>query len=250
MASTERFGYEWSKYPEMYKEYEVQFWKWVYPVNKRFIKGKSILDAACGMGRNSYFCLKNGAKSLVAFDYDKRTVRAARKTLKEFKNAKVEYKSIYDINYKNKFDFVFSIGVIHHLEFPEKAIENLVRALKKNGTLLIWVYGYEGNEWIVRYVNPIRKVTSRLPISLTHKIAYLFSISLWIYLKLAKPKSPYLKQLKIFRFRHVHSIVFDQLLPRIANYWTKREAKSLLKELTNVKIYHVNNNSWTVVGRK
>jgi len=250
MASTERFGYEWKKYSGMYKEYETQFWKWIYPINKDFIKGKTILDASCGMGRNSYFCLKNGAKKLVAFDYDKRTVEAAKRTLKEFKNTKVEYKNIYEINYRNEFDFIFSIGVIHHLEFPERAIKNLIKALKKNGTLLIWVYGYEGNEWIVKYINPIRKITSRLPVFLTHKIAYLFSIPLWFYVKLVKTRSKYLNQLKKFKFRHIHSIVFDQLLPRIANYWTREEAKSLLKDLKNVRIYRVNDNSWTVVGKK
>jgi len=55
-----------------------------------------------------------------------------------------------------------------------------------------------------------------------------------------------------FRFWHVHSIVFDQLLPEIANYWKKEEVLSLLegKGLKDIKILHTNSNSWTALGIK
>ena len=162
MASQERFGYEWSKWTQIDREDEIQFLKWVYPLNKEDFKGKIVLDAACGKGKNAVWPLKYGAEKLVAFDYDKGTVAAAAKNLSKFKNATVEYNSVYDIKYRNQFDIVFCIGVIHHLEDPHKAIKKLVDAAKPNGTVLIWVYGYEGNEWIIKYINPLRKnITSK-----------------------------------------------------------------------------------------
>jgi len=251
-GSQDRFGYEWEKFNKIIPEHEFQFLKWIFPLKKEDFKGKKILDGGCGIGRNSYWPLVYGAKEVVAFDYDKRTVKVAQRNLSKFKNAKIVFNSLYDINFENKFDIAFSIGVIHHLADPHKAVSNLSKSLKKNGTLLIWVYGYEGNEWIVRYINPIRKITSRLPVKLTNAVAYVFSVPLYIYIKLFEPDHKYLRQLSRFRFWHTHSIVFDQLLPKIANYWKKEEVLALLegKGLKDIKIYRVNDNSWTVIGKK
>ncbi|MEK6875355.1 MAG: class I SAM-dependent methyltransferase [Nanoarchaeota archaeon] len=251
-GSQERFGYEWNKFNKIIPKYEIQFLKWVYPLKKEDFKGKRIIDAGCGTGRNSYWPLIYGAKGVFAFDYDKRTVSIAKRNLSKFKNAHVEFKSIYDLKEKNKFDIAFSIGVIHHLEDPDLAIRNLIFSVKKGGIVLIWVYGYEGNEWIVKYINPIRKITSKTNPSLINIFSYVFSIPLYFYIKIFNQKSPYLKQISTFKFWHIHSIVFDQLIPRIANYWKKEEALNFFKDknVYNINIYNVNKNSWTVICNK
>ncbi len=254
MSSEERFGYEWHKYHQMDSDYEIQFLKWISPFGPEIFKDKKVLDAGCGMGRNSYQVLKYGAKKLVCFDFDKRSVKAAQKNLRIFNNYRVEFKSIYDISWQNEFDIIFCIGVIHHLENPHYAVKNLIRALKPGGLILIWVYGYEGNEWIVRWVSPIREhLTSRLPLPVLHFLTYFLSLPFWLFLKLwAKKKSSYLKQISKFNFSHFHSIVFDQLLPAIANYYKKEEACRLLAKhnLKKVGISHCNQNSWTIYGYK
>lgn len=191
-------------------------------------KEKRILDAGCGMGRNSFWPLKWGASSVTAFDFDERSVARARETLREFPNADVLFLSIYDINWNNSFDVAFSIGVIHHLEDPRKAIEKLVDALKPGGKLLVWVYSYEGNEWIVRFVDPVRKnITSKLPVSIVHALSYMCSIPLYVFVKVLKGPSNYLRQLSAFDLWHVHSIVFDQLIPDVAHYWKQAEVRDL-----------------------
>lgn len=254
MSSTKRFGYEWDKYASMDEKYEAQFRNWTHPLTPEDFKDKKILDAGCGMGRNSYWPLLWGAREAIAFDYDARSVAQAKKTLAAFANAYVEYRSIYETPWKNEFDIVFCIGVIHHLKDPEKALRNLVLALKPCGKLLIWVYSYEGNEWIARYVNPIRKqVTSKLPLPLVHFLSYFCSIPLWIFVKIRRGPSAYLKQLSTFRFWHVHSIVFDQLIPEVANYWSKTEVEALAGDigLSEVKVYSPPNRlGWIMLGRK
>lgn len=254
MASEERFGYEWNKYNFILPFYEKQFLLWLGPdVSPEDFVDKEVLDGGCGMGRNSYWSCKYGAKKVVAFDYDQRSVKAAQKTLAEFPQAQVIYKSIYDIDFVNCFDIVFSIGVIHHLAKPKLAIANLFKALKPGGKMIIWVYGYENNEWVVRYINPIRWVTSRLPVKVTHVITYFFSIPLWLYIHFWPQKSEYLQLLRAMSFSHVHLTVFDQLVPKIANYWKKAEVEDLLNVLPNNKtytLYHIKNYSWTVVINK
>jgi len=254
MASEDRFGYEWEKYSEILPQYENQFNNWIYPLTKVDLKNKTVFDAGCGMGRNSYYALKYGVKSIFGIDNDDKSINVAIENLKKFENATIQKMSIYDIDIKNKFDIVFSIGVIHHLENPKKGIKNLVKILKPGGTILIWVYSYEGNEWIKKFLSPVREViTSKIPITLLHYITYMVSIPFFLYLKLFKSNNLYFQQISKFLFSHLHSIIFDQLLPEIAHYWTKEEACSLLKQvdLKEVSIHRPPNGmGWTVIGKK
>lgn len=254
MSSQERFGYEWDKYSWVAKDYEGQFLNWTYPMQAEDWNGKNVLDAGCGMGRNSYWPMKWGAGSITPFDYDERSVDRAKETLKEFSTATVLYKSIYDIDWKDNFDIAFSIGVIHHLAEPKRAVANMVTALKSGGKLLVWVYGYEGNEWIVRFVDPVRiHLTSKLPLPLVHFLSYFCSIPLYIFVKIRKGPSAYLKQLSTFDFWHIHSIVFDQLIPDVANYWKKEEVLELVEGLSleNISVIPPPNNSgWILTAIK
>lgn len=254
MASANRFGFEWEKYSKIDPVYEQQFKNWVSPLSFNDFKNKSVLDAGCGMGRNSYWSLKWGAKELIAFDYDSRTVEAAKNTLASFKNAQVFLKSIYEIDWREKFDLVFSVGVIHHLSDPKLALKNLVKALKPGGKLVVWVYSHEGNEWVVYFVNPVRKfITSKLPLPILHFLTYFVSAPLWVFVKLFRGPSDYLRQLSGFKFWHIHSIVFDQLLPSVANYWKKAEVEELFSGLGLKEIdMHIppNKCGWTIIAKK
>jgi len=254
MASAERFGFEWNKYSELDPNYEKQFQSWVHPLTESDFKDKEVLDAGCGMGRNSFWSLKWGAKKLVAFDFDERSVARAKKNLSEFPNAEALFKNIYEIDWQNQFDIAFSIGVIHHLKNPRLAIVKLVQAVKPGGIILIWVYSYEGNEWIVKYINPIRRyITSKIPVEVTHLLAYFFSVPLWMRVKIFRGPSPYFRELAGFKFWHIHSIVFDQLIPKIANYWTKEEVAGLVLNLglEDIKIVRPPTNcGWTMIAKK
>jgi len=254
MASTDRFGFEWDKYSNLDSNYEKQFKNWTHPLGLDDFKDKKVLDAGCGMGRNSYWPLKWGAEEVVAFDYDKRSVEAAKKNLSKFNNAHIVYRSIYDIEWQNKFDIAFSIGVIHHLKDPKKATKKLLDSTKEGGTLLFWLYSYEGYKWLVKYINPIRKnFTSKLPLPLVHFLSYFLSIPLWVFVKIFRGPSDYLKQLSTFKFWHLHSIVFDQLIPEVANYWKKEDVEELFQGL-NFKELKIapppNNCGWVVIVKK
>ena len=63
----------------------------------------------------------------------------------------------------------------------------------------------------------------------------------------------YYQQISQISFDHLHSIIFDQLLPDIAHYWTKAEAYSLLNhdDLSSTSIHRPPNEmGWTVTGKK
>jgi SAM-dependent methyltransferase len=251
MASQERFGFKWDRHPEIFSQHRLQFEKWMYPLKASDFKGKKVLDVGCGIGRNAYFFLEEGA-NVTAFDYDQRTLDACKKNLAGFDNKEILYLSVYDMDWKNKFDLSFAIGTVHHLANQPMATKKMVDATKKGGKVLLWLYGRENNWWIVYIISPIRFFTSRLPLPITDLISYFFSVPLYVFTHLIPQRSPYLKQLSCFKFKHIHEIVFDHLLPRIAKYYTKGWAIKLLEQagLSDVSAYHVNNNSWTVIGTK
>lgn len=252
-GSPERFGYEWATYAEMRPEYEEQFRRWTVHVPESEWGGKTILDVGCGMGRNSYWPLTYGAKEAVSIDVDRRSLLSARMTLARFPNAIVREMSAYDIDYTNYFDIVYSIGVIHHLEKPEIALSQMMKAIKPGGRLLIWVYGLENNRWIVYFLTPLRKALfSSLPIRLVHHLSLYPTALLWLLLRLGVAPTEYFRLIREMTFRHLRSIVFDQMLPKIANYWAKETVEGLLRGvgLVDVKLAWVNEMSWSAVGTK
>ena len=187
----------------------------------------------------------------MAFDNDDRTVHAARTLLRDYPNVRVEKRSIYEIPYAGEFDFVFSVGVIQFLDHPERAVANLIRALKPGGTLLLWVYAREGNERFLRLVDPVRKhVTSKLSPPVLDWLTYLVSIPFYAFVKIFRPGGSYFRQLRDFRFRHIHLIIFDHLLPPVARYYTREEALALVRGLENPSCHFINQNSWTIIGQK
>lgn len=252
-GSPERFGYEWDTYSDIKPEYEEQFRRWTAQFPIEDWRGKTFLDVGCGMGRNSYWPMHYGAAGGVAIDVDPRSLAAARENLSPFPSLKVEERSAYEIGYRDEFDIVFSIGVIHHLEFPEKALHAMVKAAKPGGKVLIWVYGLENNRWLVYLLDPLRKVLfSRMPIGLVHHLSLYATALLWVALRLGIGRIPYFDLLRQMTFRHVRSIVFDQMLPKIANYWPRAKVEALMREqgLTGVTLDWVNKMSWCAIGTK
>src|SRR5436309_15661875 len=97
VGTQHQFGYEWAAYPEIVAQHREQFRRWIAPFREEDFKGKRFLDAGCGIGRNSFWAMSAGAASGIAFDYDERTVAAARKNLAGFPDCEVRFQSIYDL---------------------------------------------------------------------------------------------------------------------------------------------------------
>jgi SAM-dependent methyltransferase len=252
-GSPERFGYEWGKYDSILPQYEEQFRRWLPFFAPDDWKGKRFVDVGCGMGRNSFWPMKYGAAGGYAVDVDARSLAAARVNLASFPDLQVKECSAYDLPWTDELDVAFSIGVIHHLEFPERALEAMKKATRQGGTVAIWVYGRENNGWLLWALNPARTVLfSWLPVSVVHFLAGFPAALLWLLLRLGLNQIEYFRLLRTFSFPHLRSIVFDQMLPRLANYWRRDEVVALMRSagLADIETVWVNQMSWAARGRK
>jgi|SRR5665213_111510 len=253
-GSPDRFGYSWSYFNELSAAQEEQFRRWtIHLSSEAGWTGKFFLDGGCGAGRNSYWAMSYGARGGTAIDVDHRSLEIARRNLAASPQVEVRYQSLYEISEENRYDICFSIGVIHHLDDPLAALRNLTKAAKPGGNVLIWVYGLENMRFYVTILNPIRQLLfSRLPVAAVKWLAHLPAGVLFALLRTGFRPIEYFRLLHTFPYRHLHHVVFDQMLPKTANYWTRAEVVALMAAagLVDIKIAWVNQMSWSVIGTK
>ena len=100
----------------------------------------TVLECACGTGLLSV-PMAEKCKSLTATDYSDGMLRQAKKKLKGFSNVKLDKVSIFELPYKNgSFDVVVAANVIHLLDKPQTALNELKRVCKPNGKIIIPTY--------------------------------------------------------------------------------------------------------------
>jgi 2-polyprenyl-3-methyl-5-hydroxy-6-metoxy-1,4-benzoquinol methylase len=249
-GSPDRFGYEWATYSTILPESREQLAQWLGSSGFASLVGTRVLDVGCGMGRNPYWYLTAGAAHVVAVDADDGSLQAARRNLAHFPNARVERASVYDLHpdRHGRFDRVTCIGVLHHLERPEEALDRMWGCVEPGGALLLWCYAREGNRLMLPAIQTLRAVGSRAPIGVSHGLAKVITLAAWPFIHAVPWRTAYYRRLRALSFRNVESIVFDQMLPRIARYWSRADMERLAGALPGgvPHVEFVQGNSWHV----
>src|SRR5262245_46476331 len=176
---------------------------------------------------------KAGAASVTAVDIDDRSLDAARKNLADLPNTRVEKCSVYDLDPARlgTFDRVTCIGVLHHLDSPSEALRSMWRCVGPRGELVLWCYGKEDNRFVLPFIRGLQQIGSRLPLPVTHALAKATTAVIWPALRFVPWRTDYYRSLRTLSFGNVESIVFDQILPRIAHYWSREDLERLVEPL-------------------
>jgi len=259
--TSEKFGFSWSKFPDIYKKEKEDFLNWIYPVKENFFKEKIVLDAGCGNGLHAKMSSEFGAKVVFGIDLSK-AVKEAKRNVADRKNVHILQGNIYSLPFlPETFDYVYSIGVIQHLPYREKAIKELYKRVKKGGALSLWVYGYEGTFWVRVLIEPIRKFLRIFSPKIIYVLSFLPAVGFWItnkffyFLckisnKLCKifPLSEYFSYMSNFPFKYQFNTVFDQLVAPRSYFFKKEELEKIFEGLKfkNVVITSRNGMSWRV----
>ncbi len=155
------------------------FWDKYFP-EKKYTDKLNVLSAGCGTNQIINLALENPNWKIHGIDLSEASIDFVQKQIKKYdlKNVTAEVKDIFDINYKNKFDYVISTGVIHHTKQPKEALRKLVDATNSSGALHIMVYALYARKTIydiqkiMRYldiqqdkkgINFVRKYIENMP---------------------------------------------------------------------------------------
>ena len=262
--TAKRFGVEWQLFDQKARYYEQQFLDWIAPLTANDFADRVVLEGGCGKGRHTKLVANYGAKAIVSVDLGN-AVDVAFRATRHLNNVHIAQGDIVCPPVARVFDLAFSIGVLHHLPEPGLGFLGLKNRVVAGGRIAVWVYGYESNEWIVRFVDPVRrKVTSRIPermlywLSLPPACALTAALRLYRSHRLAKrlPYSAYLSYISQFPLREVHHIMFDQLVTPVSHYLREEEVQAWFddEDLEAAEISWHNQNSWrgqaTVITRE
>jgi len=264
-AETARnFGWQWTNFTQEDPKYNAQFLGWLQPVKPEFFEGKVVLEGGCGKGRHTKLAAEWGAKDVVGIDLGD-GVESAFALTRDLPNAHIVQCDIFKLPLKKVFDYAFSVGVLHHTPDPKAAFLSLAGKVKKGGHISAWVYGAENNEWITKYVNPVRQgFTSQISQPILYQLSKLPTLGVFLTTKLvyrplnvaAAPVASklfyneYLNHLGTFGWREQHNIVFDHLVAPTAFYISRSEFEDWWGDISanDVQITWHNQNSWCGFG--
>ena len=110
-----------------------------------------ILDAGCGTGVSTdYLCHLNPGAEVLAVDISEGALQVARERLlrsgavETVASLRQERRSLLDLGDEAPFDYINSVGVLHHLDQPEAGLQSLAAALASKGLIHLFLYADAG----------------------------------------------------------------------------------------------------------
>lgn len=266
-ATAENFGWQWQHFVQGDELYADQLLGWIAPVRPEFFQGKVVLEGGCGKGRHTQLAAGWGARDVIGVDLSE-AVETAFTATRTLDNAHIVQADIYDLPFARAFDYAFSVGVLHHLPDPQAGFRSLASKVKAGGNLSAWVYGAENNEWITRFIDPLReKFSSRMDRrALLHlsklPTALMYLATKLIYGPLNRSHggsrlarhlfyNDYLNAISQFGWREQHTIVFDHLVAPTSHYIPREAFEKWWRDIDarDVTVGWHNKNSWRGFGR-
>ena len=137
------FGYQWLRYNFNDAFEDRKIFLDDSQLSEECLKGKVVLDAGCGMGR--YTAIAAGmADEIIGLDLSRSILKAHEKTGIHPLAHIIQADILHPPLRKKQFDVIYSLGVLHHTPDPRQAFLNLVKCLKKEGIISVWLYGAAG----------------------------------------------------------------------------------------------------------
>jgi SAM-dependent methyltransferase len=123
-------------------------WREVVPHFDDEIRGKSLLDFACGLGFQAVALIQNGASRVLGIDTNAEVLGRARLSVRAHDlESRITLKTHLDPVDEGAFDVVLSQNGMEHFTQPTLALEVMLKALKRGGKMLLTF----GPPWLSPY---------------------------------------------------------------------------------------------------
>jgi SAM-dependent methyltransferase len=268
--TVEAFGWQWTQANAIIRDPRFSapalFLDFIHPVEPGFFVGKIVLDGGCGLGRFTLAAAGFGARLVIGVDLSS-SVDVAFDNTRHLEHVVIVQADLLSLPIAPRIDYGFSVGVLHHTADPRGGFLRLASKVVPGGGVSAWVYGREHNGWVVHILNPVRRLTSRLPRRLLLALSYVAAAPLalavhGVYAPVAKHATlrwlrgrlfyyTYMVFLAQFDYRTLAFIIFDHAVPTIAEY-IRREAFAewfVAAGLEQIEITSKGGNSWRGFGR-
>jgi SAM-dependent methyltransferase len=233
------------------------FQDWIAPLQIEDFKDQTVLEGGCGGGQHTSFVAPL-AKRVVAADLN--TVDIAKKRNAPFPHVEFVEADIAQADFGEKFDVVFSVGVIHHTDSPDATFHNLAEHVKPGGKMAVWVYAAEGNFLVASLVEPLRKrfltqMSRPALLRLSKAIClamYLPIFSLYLLPLKFLPYYAYFQNFRKLSFYRNTLNIFDKLNAPQVQFITRERIENWFRR-ANVRLdslTHYKGVSWSGVGIK
>jgi SAM-dependent methyltransferase len=243
------FGYEWTHFSDWRQSGETNFNDYFAGVNLSSLRGGIVLDAGCGMGRHARQVARHAGR-VVAVDFS-RAIDQASRNVAGLGNVHCIQADVLALPFADAtFDFVYSLGVLHHLEATERALAALVAKVKPGGRLRVYLYwkrhGWQGR--LLALVTLARRGTVRLPFPVLRAGCAVLSAALYASIVMpyralsalgvrrheAWPLFVYTK----YPFTVIYNDQFDRFSAPIEKRYDREEVQALL-EAAGLRDVHV-----------
>ncbi|MEK6258929.1 MAG: class I SAM-dependent methyltransferase [Planctomycetota bacterium] len=154
------FGRQWNKYEVAHDDEDRATFQAKTGVSLGALKGLRVLDAGCGGGRYSKVCGEAGA-TVIGADHSA-AVSKARQLCSHWPNTAFVQADLKRLPLEPaSFDFVFSIGVMHHDADTRTVFDAVAKLVKPGGRYSVWLY--RRNQWWQEAINnALRRRTTKM----------------------------------------------------------------------------------------
>jgi SAM-dependent methyltransferase len=155
------FGRQWNRYEVAHDDEDRATFEAKTGISLAELSGRRVLDAGCGGGRYSKVAAQAGAR-VIGVDHSTAVEKAAAlcANLPGASFVQADLKRLPLV--PGSFDFVFSIGVMHHDIDTRAVFDSVARMVKPGGRMAVWLY--RRNQWWQERLNSaLRRRTICMP---------------------------------------------------------------------------------------